>query len=468
MKKFKKAMALSLTLAMGLSLVACGDKKDDKTEATTTEAATTAATTEATNTDGGDDATVDMGNGEKIYVYGWNDEVGWLIDKQFKAKYPDVADQVEYVNLQVEGTSDEYLAKVQAAADAGDQYPSIIACDNTLLLAYAAKDFTAPVTNSGFDGAAYSKTAYKYTVDAATTADGLMAVTFQATPGIFLYNEKLANDVLGTADPAAIQEMVKDWDGFFAVAEKMKAAGYYMVSGADDVKYPLLAVQETPWVVDGKLSIFDSAKKMLEYSKKIYDEGYSAKSQQWKPEWYANMANNTTFCFFGTTWFMGDGVFKTDADEDGTYDAIYKSCAGPVGYYWGGTYLLYGKDCKNPALASLVMATLTTDVDCTYSMITMDGDYGHQFVNNTEAVAKAIANGDGALEKLGGQNPYEAFDAGAKMIDLSKCTAYDNQINNLLSTVSGDFNTGAIASLDDAVAELKAQVAQTITDITVE
>ena len=34
MKKFKKAMALSLALAMGLSLVACGDKKEE----TTTEA----------------------------------------------------------------------------------------------------------------------------------------------------------------------------------------------------------------------------------------------------------------------------------------------------------------------------------------------------------------------------------------------------------------------------------------------
>lgn len=31
MKKFKKAMALSLALAMGLSLVACGDKKKETT-----------------------------------------------------------------------------------------------------------------------------------------------------------------------------------------------------------------------------------------------------------------------------------------------------------------------------------------------------------------------------------------------------------------------------------------------------
>ena len=45
MKKFKKAMALSLALAMGLSLVACGGSTEDTTEAT--EAETTEAATEA-------------------------------------------------------------------------------------------------------------------------------------------------------------------------------------------------------------------------------------------------------------------------------------------------------------------------------------------------------------------------------------------------------------------------------------
>ena len=36
MKKFKKAMALSLALAMGLSLVACGGSTEETTEAETT------------------------------------------------------------------------------------------------------------------------------------------------------------------------------------------------------------------------------------------------------------------------------------------------------------------------------------------------------------------------------------------------------------------------------------------------
>ena len=80
MKKFKKAMALSLALAMGLSLVACGDKKEETTtEATTTEATTTeaAATDDATADDASaSNAEVSLPmpaeDSDPIYVYSWN------------------------------------------------------------------------------------------------------------------------------------------------------------------------------------------------------------------------------------------------------------------------------------------------------------------------------------------------------------------------------------------------------------
>ena len=85
MRKIKKALALSLAMAMGLSLVACGGNDDATTEATTeakteaTEAASDDATeaTEADasatgaiaapSTDGWDDS-------KKIYAYSWDED----------------------------------------------------------------------------------------------------------------------------------------------------------------------------------------------------------------------------------------------------------------------------------------------------------------------------------------------------------------------------------------------------------
>ncbi|MBQ8913190.1 MAG: hypothetical protein IJ054_04005, partial [Lachnospiraceae bacterium] len=140
MKKFKKAMALSLALAMGLSLAACGDdKKDDgdATEATTTEAAKDDAGDEDTeapadtedgevaeggiaapSTDGWDDS-------KKIYAYAWDDDFGKHIDVVLNA-YPEYKDYVEVVNLGV--PSEESLEQFDLAFDS-DKYPSLIPGD---------------------------------------------------------------------------------------------------------------------------------------------------------------------------------------------------------------------------------------------------------------------------------------------------------------------------------------------------
>lgn len=464
MKKFKKVMALSLALAMGLSLAACGDKDEDTTAAPTSETPSSedSETPSSEDAQGGEESDLPIpmpsADGEDIYVYSWNDELGNRIDAHFRTKYPELESKVHYENLNVSGTTDEYPAKISAAAESGDKYPSIFASDESLALSFMQQSYTAPVTDSGLTLEMYEESAYPYTIDYGTNADGdLMAVTWQATPGIFLYNKAIAEEVLGTSDPKEVQDMVSDWDGFFEVAAKMKEAGYAMVSGPDEVKYPFLANKEQPWVVDGKLTIGQFVTDMLETSKKIYDEGYSTNSAQWSSEWTANMSNGTVFCFFGTTWFMSDTVFVTE-------DVKYQACAGPMGYYWGGSYFLYGKDCPNPELAALVMYTLTCDEDAMYDMWVDDGDYP----NNMIAAEKAIAEGAGALDKLDGQNPVEAFHEGAQMIDLKNSTSYDSQINNCLSTVSTSYNTGVDATIDDAIADLKGQVSATITDIVVE
>lgn len=465
-RKIKKALALSLALAMGLSLTACGSKEEATTAATTeatTEAAseaTTEAASEDTSEAGGSEATgfdVSGINDKAIYVYSWNDELGNRIDTYFRTKYPEYSDLVKYVNLNVSGTESEYPAKIQNAVDDGTEYPSVFASDESVMLSYADKDFTAPVSEAGITADMYAN-AYQYTVDFATVDGNLMACTWQATPGVLLYNKAMAEKVLGTSDPEKVQEMVSDWDGFFAVAEKIKAAGKYMVSGPDELKYPLLANKDSAWVVDGKLVVSDSAKTMLELSKKIYDGGYSQNSSQWSTEWTANMSNGTTFCFFGTTWFMGDTVFVTE-------DVKYQACPGPCGYYWGVSYLFYGKDCPNPSLAGLLIYTLTCDTDVMYDMAA-NGDEGCP--NNQAAVEKAIADGVGANDKLDGQNLLTTFNEGAKTIDMSKSTKYDSQINTSLSTVSTSYNTGEYGSVDEAIAALKADVAATLTDVTVE
>ena len=46
-----------------------------------------------------------------------------------------------------------------------------------------------------------------------------------------------------------------------------------MVSGPDDIKYPLADSKTSPWVEDDKLNIDGWVNTYLEYAKKLYD-GY--------------------------------------------------------------------------------------------------------------------------------------------------------------------------------------------------
>ena len=61
---------------------------------------------------------------------------------------------------------------------------------------------------------------FPYTQQMATDGEGrLKAVTWQATPGVFVYRRSIANKVLGTDDPDKVQEAVSDWEKFAGTAQ---------------------------------------------------------------------------------------------------------------------------------------------------------------------------------------------------------------------------------------------------------
>ncbi len=79
---------------------------------------------------------------------------------------------------------------------------------------------------------------------------GCGGTTEEATPAEEATTEEApaeeTEEVLGTSDPAEVQEYVKDWDAFFETADKMKEARYAMLSGPDDIKYAIWDQQTQP------------------------------------------------------------------------------------------------------------------------------------------------------------------------------------------------------------------------------
>ncbi|MCR5654740.1 MAG: extracellular solute-binding protein [Lachnospiraceae bacterium] len=433
------------------------EEEAEEAEPETTEA-TEAATMEAPSTDGWDDSM-------KIYAYSWNDEFGSRLQYVLDA-YPEYADYVEYINLGVSGTDGTYQTAIDTAMEAGDKYPSLFAADNDVAKYYTESDMTMVLADAGITNDMYAN-AYQYTVDYATYDGNLKALTWQAAPGNFTYRADIAEEVLGTSEPAEVQEYVKDWDTFFETAQTMKDAGYAMISGPDDIKYAVWDQQTQPWVTvadDGSetLTLDSAVTDYLEMAKKLYDEGYTANTSMWSDAWSANFEGDV-FGYFGCTWFVYWCIATTEDSETSTFGQ-WRVCEGPVSYHWGGTYVMIGADTPNPDLAAFLLYELCADPEIMYTIEeeTMD------FVNNKEAVANIIADGKGASDILGGQNPVETWAEAALTIDLSNSTYLDSALKAIMDTASQGYNAGTYETVDDAVQFIKDEVAKNYDYITVE
>ena len=452
MRKIKKALALSLAMAMGLSLVACGGNddatteateaaSDDATEATEADASATGAIA-APSTDGWDDS-------KKIYAYSWDEDFSKKMNVVLD-KFPEYKDYVEFVTLGVGGTTDEYKTAIDTALTSGDKYPSLIPADNDVAKYWSEDDTkTANLTDLGFTDDVMANS-YDFAKQYGTYNGELKAVTWQATAGSVFYRRDIAKEVLGSDDPETVQAALADWDKFFETADKLKDAGYKIVSGPSDVKYAIWDTQSQPWVTDDgsseKLTLDGAVTEYLETGKKIYDGGYSNNTALWDSSWAADMANDSkVFCYFGCPWFIGS--MQGNGAVDGNWGAV----TGPTSYHWGGTYVMVGKDTPNPELCAFLLYELTCDPDVGVDITNKTGDCVNNKAANERLINGELSSGNAAQKFLGGQNPIEVWAASAEGINLSNTTYQDASIKAFIDEAATAYNSNTYTSVDDAV-----------------
>lgn len=456
MRKLKKVLALTLGLVMVLSICACkGSVKESGELSDSKEEKKNLAESVESKTE----IEMPKEQGETIYVYSWNQKLGERLI-YFKEKYPQYADRVEFVNLGLEDDNDRYKTAMetllQVGQDGTDKYPSIFAVESDSELEYVQSDYTVSLDTLGI-GKTDMENMYSYTLDYATFDGKVKALTWQAAPGCFLYRTDIAEAVLGTSDPELVQEMISDWDKFLEVADKMKAAGYKMLSGSEDIKYAMLDQKEEPWVTDETLTIDPVIRDYLETSKRLYDGEYTNKTQMGDTDWLASFDDNV-FGWFVTPEYICEGI---PAKE---HMGEFSVCQGPAVYHQGGTYLNVAAECPDMSLAALVLKTLCCDEEVMTEMSQEMGD----FVNNETVMQKLSDEGKTSLETLGGQNPVPIWMETAEKLDLSNASAHDERINAFLDKASTDYNAGLLETTDEAVELVRKLVTEAYNYIMVE
>lgn len=467
MKKKMVSGLLAATMVAGL-LFGCGG--GDTTEAPVASDDTT--TEAASSEDGGDDAAeVAEDTGKVLNIYCWNEEfktritdhypgyeevdatTGKIGDVEVKWNITPSDDNAYQNNL------DETLLKQADAAD--DDKIDMFLLEADYALKYVDSDYTMPVADLGITDEDLSKQ-YQYTKDIVTDSNGnLKGVSWQGCPGVLFYNRDAAAEVLGTEDPAEVQEYVKDWATFNETATKLKEAGYKITATVNDSYRVYSNNVTTKWVSDdNKVQIDDNIKAWADDSKALVDAGETTTAELWSDDWSKGFyPDGKVFCYFGPAWLVN---FSMAADTEGSigYNGRWGATEGPQGFYWGGTWCAAATGTDNANLVKDIMLKMTTDDTIMKEIIEADDD----FVNNQDVIAEMAAS-DYSSKILGGQNPLGIYSAGVETLDLSNISAYDQGCNEEFQGAMKNYFDGN-ATYDEALQQFYTAIKEKYPELT--
>lgn len=378
--------------------------------------------------------------GKVLNIYVWNDEFSARFNKYYASKVPaDV--KVNFVQTPNQDNAyqnklDEVLLNQEKAA--ADEKVDIFLVEADYALKYVDAPYTLDVKKDiGLTDADLANQ-FKYTKDIMTDSKGnLKGVSWQGCPGGFIYRRSYAKEVLGSDDPAEVQKALNNWDLFNSVAAKMKAAGYFMLSGYDDA-YRVFSDNVTKkWVDENKkIVIDDNIRAWIAQTKEFTDKGYNNKASLWSAEsTQGMMKDGHVFGYFAPAWFI-DFCMPHD---DGSAFGDWAFCKGPQGFSWGGTWICGAKGSDNVALIKDIMYTLTCDADTMATLAMEMGD----FANNEKAM-REVAASDYKNDFLGGQNHMALFIDSAASIKKECMSQYDQGMTEKLQGAMKDYFEGKV------------------------
>ncbi|OJV66808.1 MAG: ABC transporter substrate-binding protein [Clostridiales bacterium 38-18] len=459
----RKLISLLLVVLMVFSLAACGSSNND----TTTTAAAETNVTEATTSSGSTEKTV-------LNVWSFTEEVPGMITKYLET-HPDFAAKYEIKTTVIATTDGAYQPALdQALASGGADAPDLFTAEAAFVLKYTqgdASQYAAPYKDLGIDvdNAIKAADIAQYTIDIGTNPNGdVVGLGYQATGGAFIYRRSIAKDTWGTDDPAEIAKIIgPGWDKFYSAAADLKAKGYGIVSGDGDIWHAVENSSDTPWVVDGKLNIDPKREAFLDLSMKLKENDYHNDTQDWQDAWFADMKDagaKKIFGYFGPAWMINYVIAGNSGDTFGDWAV----CEPPIGFFWGGTWVLGSassdnKDAVGELINWITLDTTEQGLQYMWANGTLNGEGG---TKDAVASGTVMSMSNGELEFLGGQNMFDVFIPANQFANGKNLTQYDETINTYWRDQVRAYTSGS-KSREDAIKDFKQMVADNL-DIEVE
>lgn len=417
-------------------------------------------------------------DGKKVInLWAFTDEVPNMA-KKFKELNPDFAYEFEPTIIATDNGGYQNAID-NALAAGGAEAPDIYAAEGAFVLKYTQGDaaqYACGYDELGIDINAKLKESgiAQYTVDIGTRpSDGkVVGLGYQATGGCMIYRASIAEDAFGTSDPEAIKDIVGggsgNWNKFWDAAETLKSKGYAIVSGDGDMWHSVENSSSSPWLKDGKLNIAPEREEFFDLSMKLMENGYHNDTQDWSEGWYADMAGTgekEVFCFFGPAWLINYTIGQHCGEGDASTAGDWRVTVPPVGFYWGGTWVLASKyaaeasDEKKAAIAEFISWITLDTSDNGLQYLWANGLMNENGTKDTVASSVVMAKSNGEVDFLGGQNMFDYFVPANDAATGKLLTQSDEAINTIFRDQVRQYTAGE-KTKDQAIADFKAQVSQ--------
>lgn len=286
-------------------------------------------------------------------------------------------------------------------------------------------------------------TEYMYLIEGGLNSKNqYKAVGFQAYPALLLYNRLVAEQVLGTSDPAEVQKKLDTMNELMEAAEIAKEKGYYLFSGPDDMLRMYCDNMLDP-MVDKKnnFKLDEGLIQWAKLTKEMTEKGYHNQNGIWTWGWSEDMAKSgrysTVMCYYGSSWFY-NYTMKGNGAPDGTWGVV----EAPMTSTWGGTYMLAASGSDNPQMLADVMNAFTANTSICKKLAKDE-----LLLPNNKTAAKALSK-TYKNEFLGGQNDLKVQMTAADNITYANKTKYDLIIVEQFSYCMKDYFNGYVTYED--------------------
>lgn len=391
----------------------------------------------------------------EINLLGWTDEQARMIEKYIET-HPDCG--IKVIFKQVETTNGQYTSFLdEALTGKSDEFvPDIYSAESAFVKHYssgAMGQYALPYTDliSGLSSKILSAQIAEYTVNLGKNSSGdVVGLAYQTTGGAFIYRRSVAKQVFGTDDPELVSNAIGggsgSWTKFFEVAETCNDKRIAILSGDASLWHPVEGSAEKGWVVDGKLHIDSKREAFLDYSKNLYVNGWTNKTEEWSDEWKADIqgkGEKPVLGFFGPAWLINYSMEPAcNKDDDGNVinnDTDWAICDAPVGFLWGGTWMFANKKLKSDTSeeGKRKLEAIQKIIEWITLDTTEEGlqyQWANGLINNakdTVASKVVMEKSDGTLDFLNGQNMFDYFIPANEKAPSNLLTEYDEKINAL-------------------------------------